>query len=96
MASRDDPQEDSRDVEEEEGDEDQNKSPEIAKKPKKKRNKKKKQTSVETSVVDPSQKQVKDLKEILAKLSTAEETDKGTHLFWDTQPVPKLGLRKIL
>ena len=96
MASRDDPpQEECRDIEEE-GGEEQNKSPEIAKKSKKKRNKKKKQTSVETSVVDPGQKQVKDLKDILAKLNTAEETDKGTHLFWDTQPVPKLGLRKIL
>jgi hypothetical protein len=74
-------------------DEESPKSSDVSKKAKKRKDKKKKDAPLET-VTDVSHKPVKaDIREMLAKLSVAEETDKGKHLFWDTQPVPKLGLQ---
>lgn len=71
-------------------DEESPKSSDVSKKAKKRKDKKKKDAPLET-VTDVSHKPVKaDIREMLAKLSVAEETDKGKHLFWDTQPVPKL------
>lgn len=62
------------------------------KKSKKKRGKKKQEQDPGAPVSAGEATAVRSMRELLTKLGVSEQTDGDkSHVFWDTQPVPKLG-----
>lgn len=65
---------------------------ESGKKSKKKRGKKKQEQESGPLVSAGEASTVRSMRELLTQLGVTEQTDGDkSHLFWDTQPVPKLG-----
>lgn len=65
---------------------------ESGKKSKKKRTKKKQEQETVASVSGAEATAMRSMRELLTQLGVSEQTDGDkSHVFWDTQPVPKLG-----
>lgn len=65
---------------------------ESGKKSKKKRGKKKQEQETGPPVSTGEATAMRSMRELLTQLGVAEQTDGDkSHMFWDTQPVPKLG-----